>query len=74
MATRNVSKVELADCPEDGGKWIIYCEHFDDNGECIYTAILQDSNKRRLNSWRTGTFVWCEKCQEDFENELAGSK
>lgn len=57
--TRKATPVELADCPDDGGKWAIYCEH--DNG----TSILQDTNRRRLNGWRTETIVWCEYCQDD---------
>jgi hypothetical protein len=58
--TRRVATpVELADCPEDGGKWAIYCEH---DGE---TSVLQDTNKRRLAQWRTETLVWCAYCQEE---------
>lgn len=58
--TRRVATaVELADAPQDGGKWVIYCEHEDG------TALLQDTNKRRLAEWRTETIVWCCYCQEE---------
>ena len=53
-----VSKVELAECPQDGGKWVIYCEH--EEG----TALLQDTNKQRLNAWRQEPLMWCCYCQE----------
>lgn len=55
---------ELADVPEDGGKWAIYHEHYDHNGEIIYTAICQDSNKRRLAAWKQIPVDWCDLCQE----------
>jgi hypothetical protein len=64
MTKRKASPVELADCPEDGGKYIIYCEHFDDDGNLVESAILQDTNRRRLNAWRTDTLTWCCYCQE----------
>ena len=62
-----ISQVELAECPEDGGKWAIHCEHFVD-GEWLSFAILQDSNKRRLSEHRTSKFcdgltTWCDECQ-----------
>ena len=57
--TGRVSAVELADAPQDGGKWAIYCEH--EEG----TSILQDTNKRRLASWRSEPLVWCCYCQEE---------
>lgn len=63
---RKASPVELADCPDDGGKWIIYCEHDDDCG------ILQDTNRRRLNSWRTETLTWCCYCQEEAKIQMPG--
>ena len=61
---RKATPVELADCPDDGGKWIIYCDHYDQNFDLIYSGILQDTNRRRLNSWRTETLTWCCYCQE----------
>ncbi len=56
-----VSEVQVANCPEDGGKWIIYCDH--ENG----CAILQDTNKARLNEWRKEPLMWCAFCQEEAE-------
>jgi hypothetical protein len=61
---RTVSPVVPADCPEDGGKWAIYCEHVDADGEIIGTGVVQDSNKRRLAPWRNHTLDWCCYCQE----------
>lgn len=64
--TKNIiSKVELADCPEDGGKWAIYCEHINHNGEIVYTAILQDTNKAMLNKFRKDSTEWCEFCRHE---------
>lgn len=54
-----VSTVEEAECPQDGGRWVIYCEH--ENG----TALLQDTNRRRLSAWRSEPLVWCCYCQEE---------
>ena len=54
----------LAECPADGGKWAIYCEHTDETGEVIALSILQDSNKRRLSEWKSDTSVWCATCQQ----------
>ena len=51
--------VELADCPDDGGKWAIYCEH--ENG----CGILQDTNKRRLSGWLNHTTEWCPICRNN---------
>lgn len=51
---------ELADSPDDGGKWAIYCEH--SNG---VTGMLQDTNKRRLASWKREPLMWCCYCQEE---------
>lgn len=57
-----VSKVELADCPDDGGKWAIYCEHTDHTGEPVFCGLLQDTNKARLSAWRKHPTEWCELC------------
>jgi len=59
---KKATPVELADCPDDGGKWAIYCEHAE------ATSVLQDTNRRRLNSWRTDTLTWCEYCQDEARN------
>lgn len=61
-----VSQVELAECPDEGGKWAIYCEH--EQG----TGLLQDTNKRRLAEWRTETLMWCCYCQEEAEMTVPG--
>jgi hypothetical protein len=55
-----------ADCPEDGGKWAIYCEHTDSSGEIIGTGVVQDTNKRRLATWQKHSLDWCCYCQEEF--------
>jgi hypothetical protein len=57
----------LADCPMDGGKWAIYCEHRDEKGDVVALAILQDTNKRRLAEWKSDSAVWCNTCQERTE-------
>jgi len=62
--TTRVIGPELAECPGDGGKWAIYHEHLDGNGELIYTAIAQDTNKRRLAQWKRIPVDWCHLCQE----------
>lgn len=59
---------ELADCPEDGGKWALFCDHFE-NGEWTNGGLIQDTNKRRLAEWRSAKFsdgltIWCPACQE----------
>jgi hypothetical protein len=60
--THITSKVELADCPDDGGKWAIYCTHFAD-GEIVGTGVVQDTNKKRLASWQKHSIDWCCHCQ-----------
>lgn len=60
-----VTDIELAESPEDGGKYVIYCEHTDETGEVFYTAVLQDSNKKRLAKWRYFSEVWCAACREE---------
>ena len=56
-----------AECPEDGGKWAIYCEHYAQDGELTYSSILQDTNKTRLRSWKKHPGDWCGLCQEEAE-------
>jgi hypothetical protein len=53
-----------ADVPADGGKWAIYCEHFNADG-VIGTSVLQDTNKRRLAAWKNHSDQWCCYCQEE---------
>lgn len=62
--THRVIGPVLAECPEDGGRWAIYCEHTDSTGEVVECAILQDTNKARLRSWKKWTSDWCAACQE----------
>ena len=50
--------LELADCPEDGGKWALYCEH--ENG----VGILQDTNRNRISAWGSYSAAWCPLCQD----------
>ena len=63
-----VSDVEVAEIPSDGGKWVIYCDHFDAEKREWYNAgMIQDSNKRRLAGWirvkrGAGFTTWCEEC------------
>ena len=61
--TKITSGIVLADCADDGGKWVIYCEHFTDN-KLVGLSMLQDTNKRRLALWRTQTVVWCSYCDD----------
>jgi hypothetical protein len=56
---------EIADVPQDGGKWALYCEHLNDAGEVVGVGLLQDTNKRRLSEWRTHSREWCPYCQEE---------
>jgi hypothetical protein len=49
--------LELADVPEDGGKWALYCQH--DQG----VGILQDTNRNRLSAWGSDSSAWCPFCQ-----------
>ena len=65
--TRIVGVVE-ADCQDDGGKWALMCEHFE-NGEWLNGGIIQDNNKSNLATWITakrgaGYTDWCPACQE----------
>jgi hypothetical protein len=62
-----VSEIEISESPEDGGKYVIYCEHTNSNGEIFYTAVLQDTNKKRLAKWRYFSEVWCDNCREESE-------
>ena len=63
--TATVIGPEIADVPQDGGKWALYCEHLNDAGEVIGVGLLQDTNKRRLSEWRTHSREWCPYCQEE---------
>ena len=66
METNHItSEVTLADCPEDGGKYAIYCEHTNAAGELIGTSVVQDTNKRRLAQWAKHSSEWCCFCQEE---------
>lgn len=53
--------LDLADCPADGGKWAIYCEHE------LGTSLIQDTNKRRLSESLNYPEDWCCYCQENVE-------
>lgn len=56
---------ELAEVPDDGGKWALLCEHFDDDGVSTgIGGILQDTNRRRLAGWKRHPDQWCPECQE----------
>lgn len=66
---RVVSPVVRAECPEDGGKWAIHCEHFDAAGNLVESSILQDTNRRRLAEWRSAPDEWCCVCQEAEKGE-----
>ncbi len=65
--THTVTPVVKADSPQDGGKWAIYCEHMNANGEIFYTAVLQDTNKSRLAQWRNHSSEWCYECSNESE-------
>lgn len=63
--------VEEAECPSDGGKWVIYhVHHLSDGMEAV--SLLQDTNKRRLAEWKKHPTDWCCYCQE--ENEIRGEQ
>lgn len=66
IQTRIVGPVP-AECPEDGGRWALLCEHLID-GEWQNAGIIQDTNKKRLAGWKTekwddGLTGWCPDCQ-----------
>ena len=67
IRTEVVGVVE-ADCPEDGGKWALYCTHYTSDGHQA-TSVLQDTNKRRLAEWKKHPTEWCCYCQEDRDKE-----
>ena len=69
MTTYTTSQVQLADDPDDGGKWAIYCEHYDADGQIIGTGVVQDTNKRRLATWKNHSIDWCCYCQEIRDNK-----
>jgi hypothetical protein len=74
-----VSDVQIAEVPSDGGKWVIYCDHFNpQTGEWYNAGIIQDSNKRRLAAWvrvkrGAGFTDWCPECQEAHEHYTKAS-
>ncbi len=65
-----ISGVVPADCPSDGGKWALYCDHMDEaTGEWFNAGLIQDTNKKRLAAWASvkrgaGYTEWCPECQE----------
>ena len=66
--TKIIGPVE-ADCPGDGGRWAMICEHFE-NEEWTSQGIIQDTNKRRLaGHWDekrgAGYTDWCCTCQDE---------
>ena len=69
IASVRVSKVQAADCPDDGGKWVLVCDHLVD-GEWLNGGLIQDTNRRRLathraSTWADGLTTWCAACQHD---------
>jgi hypothetical protein len=76
-AVRVVGPV-LADAPDDGGKWALYCEHYD-GGEWLNGGLIQDTNRRRLAAWRTATrgmnyTEWCPECQVRHAGRTGGRR
>jgi hypothetical protein len=70
----NIHGPVLADDPNDGGKWVLYCYHLT-NGEWLNGGLIQDTNRARLATWRhetrgDGYTEWCPLCQEQ-EAEIA---
>jgi Zn-finger protein len=69
-----VSDVQPAVVPSDGGRYVIYCDHFDARtGEWCNAGLLQDNDKRRLAQWipakrGAGFTEWCEECQVAHEH------
>ena len=63
IRTEVIGVVE-ADCPSDGGKWVIYHVHYTSDGDEA-TSLLQDTNKRRLAEWKKHTIDWCCYCQAE---------
>ena len=69
FTTRIIGVVE-ADCPEDGGKWALICEHWNNEyNEWWSEGIIQDNNKRNLATWihakrGAGYTTWCCTCQD----------
>ena len=65
-----ITKVLEAEVPEDGGKWALICEHWnEDYSDWTSEGIIQDTSKKRLGEWRTakwedGLTQWCCTCQE----------
>jgi hypothetical protein len=79
LFTTRVSDVQAADAPRDGGRWVVYCDHYDPQAGVWYNAgIIQDSSKRRLAAWipakrGAGFTEWCPECQEAHERYGAPS-
>jgi hypothetical protein len=75
--TIRITDVVLADCPSDGGKWALMCEHLDIvSGEWFNGGIIQDTNKKRLAGHRSevrgaGFCDWCPECQAAHDEEIA---
>jgi|LakMenE18May11ns_1017448.scaffolds.fasta_scaffold9328418_2 hypothetical protein len=73
--TIRISEVMLAEVPSDGGKWVLYCDHFDTaSGEWLNAGLIQDNNKRILAPHRkdvrgAGYCDWCEECQNAHREE-----
>lgn len=58
-----------AECPDNGGRWALLCDHLGVDGEWYNGGIIQDTNKKRLAGWKTqdshdGLTGWCPACQE----------
>lgn len=65
--TVRIVGVVPAENPEDGGKWALFCDHYE-NGEWLNGGLIQDTNKRRLAEWKSAKFSdglteWCGACQ-----------
>ena len=51
----HVDEIGLSE--NDGGKWVLICD--------VHGHIIQDTNRRRLNGWKSHTIEWCEACMEE---------
>jgi hypothetical protein len=60
MSTKIQAFYDLADCPEDGGKHALYCDH-----DFFGCGVLQHTNKRQLLPWLKATEEWCPLCQTE---------
>ena len=60
--TNGTITLELADCPEDGGKYALSCD--------THGTLIQDTNKQRLWEWATVPHHWCDDCRDlHYNNE-----